>query len=744
MALAQRFSGAVLALAAAPALAAAQLSTPAADSAAARRDSVQRLRAIEVSAQAAFASGPVPDVTGTALAVGKKSERITMSLVDGAKTANSMRQVFGRSPGIFVFELDGSGIQDGIAARGLSPNRSWEFNTRQDGVDITPDPFGYPEAYYTPAFESLERVEIVRGAASLQYGPQFGGLLNYITKRGSADRKVAVEATQMSGANGLYAGYAGVGGTVGATNYYGYANYRQGDGWRENNDYDHRTFHLSGSSQLPSAGRLGFQLTYENGDIRTPGGLTEQQFAGDSRRAYRNRDWFGTPWFIPVVTYDHALGQRTSLSVKGFGLVAERNSVGLQTAASVADSGTNPRRVNQDRYRSAGAELRVVRNFELLSRPSAIAGGVRASRGHTDREVGRGAEGGDFDMRTVAPLVNDLEFTTRNLAAFSEAKLAVTNRLSVAPGVRVEQIRATGRGEAYRSNSRFERASTVNQFQGSSATETVPLFGVGASFALTGAEVYGNVAQAYRPVLFSDQFPNELVAVDPSLRSARGVSSDVGVRGTLGRVLTYDVSGFYLLYGDRVGTLPRGVLGADSVLFPGGLRKNIGESRHYGLESYAELDAVRLLGGEAVAARFGSTLLFTSLGRTVARYTDGPLAGNQVEYSPDLIVRGGVTYRLRDRLSATVQGSSVGSAYADASNVARNATGAGGSGPVPAYSVWDVAGRVRLARGLAFEASLNNAFDKRYFTRRTGTGIAPADGRTVIAGLRLTTPGVGR
>lgn len=744
MALAQRLSCAALALAAAPTLAAAQLTTQASDSAEARRDSAQRLRAVEVTARTAFASGPIPDVTGTAVTVAKKSERIAMALVDGNKTGNSMRQVFGRSPGIFVYELDGSGIQDGIAVRGLSPNRSWEFNTRQDGVDIAPDPFGYPEAYYTPAFESLERVEVVRGAASLQYGPQFGGLLNYITKRGAADRKVALEATQMSGANGLYAGYAGVGGTVGSTNYYGYANYRQGDGWRQNNDYSHRTFHIGGSSELPSAARLGFQLTYADGEIRTPGGLTEQQFAADSRRAYRSRDWFGTPWFVPVVTYDQALGQRTSLSVKGFGLVANRNSVGLQTAASVADTGSNARRVNQDRYRTAGAELRLVHNFELLSRPSAVAGGVRVSRGHTDREIGRGRDGGEFDMRTVAPLVNDLEFTTRNLAAFSEAKLAVTDRLSLAPGVRLEQIRTSGRGEAYRANARFERANDVDTFQAGSASETVPLLGMGASYTLTGAELYGNVAQAYRPVVFSDQFPNELVAVDPSLRSARGVSTDVGVRGTLGRVFTYDVSGFYLVYGDRVGTLPRGVLGADSVIFPGGLRKNIGESRHYGLESYAELDAVRLLGGDAAASRVGSTLLFTSVGRTVARYTGGPLAGNQVEYSPDLIVRGGVTYRLRDLLSATVQGSSVGSSYADAANSARNPTGAGGNGPVPAYSVWDVAGRVRLARGLALEASLNNVFDERYFTRRTGTGIAPADGRTVTAGLRLTTPGVGR
>ncbi len=742
MALVQRLLAAAATLALLPALALAQSpsATPR-DSATARPDSARRLRTVRVSAQPAFATTAIPEVTRTAITLGKKSERISLALVDGAKAANNMRQIFGRSPGIFVFELDGSGIQDGIAARGLSPNRSWEFNTRQDGVDITPDPFGYPEAYYTPAFESLERVEVVRGAASLQYGPQFGGLLNYVTKRGPADRAVAVEATQMGGANGLYAAYAGVGGTVAGVNYYGYANYRRGDGWRANNDYAHRTYFLSASKGVARGGRIGAEVTYADDEIRTPGGLTERQLATDSRASFRKRDWFGTPWLIPVLTYDQSFGQRTNLSVKTFGLVADRNSVGLSTAATVADSGLNARRLNQDRYRSVGTELRLVHNFETRGGPSALAAGVRASRGQTDREVGRAPDGGGFDVRFTKPLANDLEFTTRNLAAFAEAKLALTDRVSVAPGIRLENLRSTGDGLAYRANANFERADTVQRMRPGAATETVPLLGLGVSIALPAVgEMYGNVAQAYRPVTFSDQFPNDLVAVAADLHSARGVSADVGVRGTVGRLLNYDVSAFHLVYGDRVGTLSRDALGADSALYPFGLRKNVGESRHYGLESYAEVDATRLFAGEQSAERYGSALLFTSVGRTVARYTTGPQRGKQVEYSPDLIVRGGVTYRLRDRVSATVQGSSVGAAYADANNSARVAIGNGSQGVVPAYSVWDLATRVRLTRGVALEASLNNAFDKRYFTRRTATGITPADGRSVLAGLRLALP----
>ena len=131
----------------------------------------------------------LPEVVGTTINAGKKNALIVMDNVQGNVVTNTMRQVMAKVPGIHVWESDPSGIQIGIAARGLSPNRSWEFNIRQNGYDISADPFGYPEAYYTPQLNSVQRVEVVRGAGSLQYGPQFGGLVNFILKNGSELKK---------------------------------------------------------------------------------------------------------------------------------------------------------------------------------------------------------------------------------------------------------------------------------------------------------------------------------------------------------------------------------------------------------------------------------------------------------------------------------------------------------------------------------------------------------------------------
>ena len=634
---------------------------------------------------------PLPDVDGAALFTTKKSERITVAATDANTALNNTRQLFSRVPGMMLWEQDPAGVQAGLAARGLSPNRSWEFNVRANGVDISADIFGYPEAYYTPPFRSLERVDIVRGAAGLQYGPQYGGLVNYVTKSGPRDRTLAIETSQQGGAYGLYTGYLGAGGTSGRVTWYAYGETRQGDGWRRNGDFSTQAAGANVQVRTSKNGTLGVVLTHFDYDLGQPGGLTEAQFAADPRQSRRARDRFGAPWFVPSISYEHRLGDRTTVDARVFGLVGARNSIGLTTSPLVADTGSNPRRVDYDRYRNVGGEFRVLHRA----------------------------------LRAV------------NYAAFLETQLAVTERLTLTPGVRVERIDARGGGLFARSTAGFTPIAGSTTRVDQASTETMPLMGLGGRFFIGGhAELYGNVSRAFRPATFAEQFQNDLVAVDPGLRSSRGWSSDIGVRGVAGRWLSYDVSAFHILYGDRIGTLGRAALGADSVRFPNGVRRNIGESRHLGVEGFAEADLFGLVG----ASQAGRALsLFTSLGWTQAEYIAGPQSGRRVENAPRWVARGGVSTRLAERLAGTLQVSHVSGVFSDAGNTRFQADGL--QGWIPSYVVWDLTGSVRVARGTWLDVSVNNLFDRAYFTRRAtgypGPGIIPADGRLVTAGLRL-------
>ena len=122
------------------------------------------------------------DYEQTAIYAGK-NETILMDLSMANLASNNSRQIYSQIPGLNIYQNDDAGIQLNVGGRGLDPNRTSNFNTRQNGYDISADALGYPESYYTPPSEALEKIQIIRGAASLQYGSQFGGLLNFIMKK---------------------------------------------------------------------------------------------------------------------------------------------------------------------------------------------------------------------------------------------------------------------------------------------------------------------------------------------------------------------------------------------------------------------------------------------------------------------------------------------------------------------------------------------------------------------------------
>ena len=129
-----------------------------------------------------------------------------------------------------------------------------------DGYDITPDPMGYPEAYYTPPMEVVDRIEIIRGASSLQYGPQFGGLMNFILRKPDISTKIVVESQNTTGNNGLFSSFNYLGGTSGRLSYTTYYQKRIGNGWRQNSyfntDHSHAELSYAVSNQLKVGAHL--------------------------------------------------------------------------------------------------------------------------------------------------------------------------------------------------------------------------------------------------------------------------------------------------------------------------------------------------------------------------------------------------------------------------------------------------------------------------------------------------------
>ena len=168
------------------------------------------------------------DVEGTSIYAGKKTEVILVDQSMANLASNNARQIYNQISGLNIYQNDDAGLQLHIGGRGLDPNRTSNFNTRQNGYDISADVLGYPESYYTPPAESLSEIQIIRGAASLQYGTQFGGLINFKIKE-PAYKKIEFVSRNTVGSNNQFTNFSSLSGRNKKFSYYTYYNYKTGD-----------------------------------------------------------------------------------------------------------------------------------------------------------------------------------------------------------------------------------------------------------------------------------------------------------------------------------------------------------------------------------------------------------------------------------------------------------------------------------------------------------------------------------
>lgn len=679
----------------------------------------------------------MPEIVGTNIYAGKKNALIVLDNVQGNVVTNNMRQVLAKVPGIHIWESDPSGIQIGIAARGLSPNRSWEFNVRQNGYDIAADPFGYPEAYYNPQLQAVQRIEIVRGQGSLQYGPQFGGLVNYILRNGSEINKpFEFETQQTVGSNGLFNSYNAIGGKKGKVHYYTFFDLRNGDGWRENSQY----FTNAGYGTVTYNFSTKFSLTAEimRSHIRSqqPGGLTDAQIRQDlptgqagAQQSFRSRNWFDITWTTPALIANYQINENTRWNTKFFGTIGDRNSVGFLQSITIKDSinpatlNYNNRVVNLDQYRNYGLESRIITDYHLGKMKNSLSGGIRLYTGTTTRQAdGKGTTGTGYDVTVAGNYPRDITFKSRNVAAFAENIFRISDKFLIIPGIRYEWLEGSSSGR-----NGYTSGGAEIILQNITRGRSFVLAGIGTEYHITkSTEVYANFSQAYRPIQFANlQAPPTTDVVDPDLKDAKGYNIDLGYRGKVKNFLQFDVSGFYLQYDNRVGTVT--VSGTPSYR----LITNVGSSTSKGFEGYIEFNAIRAFG----KSQHSDLIIFGSYGYTDAKYSgdhkDASTKGKKVENAPTSIFRGGITGGYKGFL-LTAQVSSVGETFSDANNTIASSAN-GNTGLIPSYTITDLTATYKFSKGLNLKAGINNLFDERYFTRRAGgypgPGALPADGR---------------
>jgi Fe(3+) dicitrate transport protein len=708
---------------------------------------VERLETVEVEADYdTQIDGPfLPDVEGTRINAGKKTSNIKLNDLPEIINDN-YRQVVAKTPGLVLAEESSPLVS--IGYRGYDPHRMQYFQVLEDGIPIQADMLGYPESYYTPPLDAVERIEFVRGGAALMYGPQPAGALNFVMKKPPLDTPFRLESINTVGSFGLYTNFSSVGGTIGRFGYYGWYDHQQSDGFREaNSDFFLNAW--GGTFALDATGprRWYLNLTAYDEVHGEPGGLTLSDgpnavnYSKDRNATSRFHDRMRVSRYAAALIHEWDVSDRTLLTFRGWWDYYLRYSHrqrggGFGTLPTGPTAQTNS--IETQQFYTFGVEPRIRHDWDLLGQTHTFTGGMMLYNTYSPRTDERG----DSPTAMQGAVLNQSNRYSWYYSIFAENRFQL-GKLSITPGVRLENI-----WQSVHEKVNVTKSSSGQGLSSETLYNFVPLFGLGLEYAFTPEiQAYANVSQAYRPPIFTQAVPTSPnTVVDGNLNENFVWNYEVGFRGAPRSWLSWDTSFFLIDSSDQIGTRT-----ADN----GNLTviENAGRAVTYGWDLATELDFVGLadalwnrppapvdgLSKDAKAAvvphrswveTYGSLKAYTALTLMKAEFVSGPNDGRTPQYSPDYIFRTGVVYDWRGRVKVALMSNFTGSSYADDTNTSQRF--------IPAYDVWDLTVEAKVYKDtVSVIGGVNNLFDRDYYARIRADGIDPAAPRNWYAGIKV-------
>lgn len=715
-------------------------------------EEINNLSEVVINAQREklFALDKMKDVDETAIYAGKKTEVISLDKITANKATNNTRQIFGQIVGLTINEGSDGGLQLSIGGRGLNPNRTSNFNTRQNGYDISADVLGYPESYYATPTEGLEEIQIIRGAASLQYGTQFGGLVNFKMKSPSKKPIELVTRTTLGSYN-LFTNFTSLSGTNGKFSYYTFYNYKKGDGFRPNSEFESKNYFANLNYQFNEKTSLHFDYTYFHYLAQQAGGLTDSMFEEDPKQSNRSRNWFAVDWNLFALRLKHKFDNNADFSLQLFGLDASRKTVGYRSnRVSSTDVPNSVRDLIVGDFVNWGAEARYLKKYQITNQTSVFLIGAKYYQSENSAIQGPGSKGSgaNFNLaKTEFPLYanqSDYSFPNLNVSVFGENIFKITSKFSITPGFRFEKIRTKAEGSYQKinldlaGNLFFKETIVDNNLKDRSFL----LLGLGLSYKpYEKIEFYGNISQNYRSVTFNDiRTVNPGFEIDENITDEKGYTSDIGIRGKISNKISFDASIFGLLYDHKIGEYFTRNTGGDYVSY----RDNIGTAITYGLETLIDWSVSRTFFKQNQDFVWS---VFSNVAITNSKYLKSEvpdniksIKGNEVEFVPQFNIKTGTGIGYKNFMSS-LQFTYLSSQFTSANPLERNTINDGISGPIPSYYVADFSASYKL-KNWKLEAGINNFTDNSYFTRRAtgypGPGIIPSDSRTFYSTLQFT------
>ena len=673
------------------------------------------------------------DVYENSIFSGKKNELIISESKSG-KSTNNARQMYNQTVSLNIYQTDDAGLQLNIGGRGLDPRRTANFNLRQNNYDISADPLGYPESYYTPPFECLENIQLIRGAASLQYGTQFGGLINFLIKKPNPYKSIEVLQRNAIGSNSLFTNFTSLSGTTNKLGYYTFYNKKKGSGFRPNSDFNSDNLYAFFSYQLTDKIKISSELTYLQYLAQQPGGITDLMFESDIFQSNRERNWFQVNWLLYNFQGLYSFSEKSNFSFNFFALKASRYALGFRTNRVDQIDSFSERDLIKTRFNNFGFELKFLHEYNFLNIKNILLLGSKFYSGKNLTKQGPGSDGFGSNFQFQLDLYPDYESQSKysnpnsNFAFFGEQIIYLNRKMSLTPGFRFEYIKTASEG--YYRNINVDGAGNVilNELISTESLKerSFLLYGLGYSFKFSNwSEFYSNFSKNYRAVTFTDiNIINPNFIINPNINDENGHTLDFGLRGNFNEFIFYDFSSFYLFYNDRIGFIQKAFLDGSVKNEKG----NVGNALIYGQEYLLNFNLKKMFNLQV--SNFNYFINYSLTNSEYIESEENGIVGNDVEFIPKSNLKTGLQLGFAD-FKTTLQYTFMSEQFTDATNSVESDL-SGVIGQIPKYNVLDLSFSY-IFNNITLELGINNLLDEYYFTNRAtgypGPGIIPSPNR---------------
>jgi vitamin B12 transporter len=218
-----------------------------------------------------------------------------------------------------------------------------------DGVALNNLGDNFSDVTLVPA-RIIERIEIVKGAASSAWGQALGGVINVITKS-PEQRKVGGSATTSIGEATTADTNAELSGTVGRLGYYLFGSYLGSAGLLPGQEVNSNNAYAKLVYDLPDKGQINATFNYNRS---SRGSLFVPDFQLGEKQKFSN--------LYATLSFNRPLSAHLQLEVEGYNIF--RQSMNFESATFVDNSFTDFTEFNHDRELVNGVSAKLSRKDE--------------------------------------------------------------------------------------------------------------------------------------------------------------------------------------------------------------------------------------------------------------------------------------------------------------------------------------------------------------------------------------------